>query len=75
MNFQVFPDSAHQAEHERYRGHIKLDDKYPFNGAHGRFTYDLYDKNWVLHIGISNPTSCKADTKKRYQENISRNSN
>ena len=32
--FQVFPVSAHQAELERYRGHIKLDDKYPFQGAH-----------------------------------------
>ena len=27
VNLQVFPDSAHQAEHERYHGHIKLDDK------------------------------------------------
>ena len=41
MNFQVFPDSAHQAEIERYQGHIKLDD----NGAHERLTYDLHDKN------------------------------
>ena len=51
MNFQVFPDVAHQAELE------KLD------RAHGRLTYDLHDKNWIPHIGINNPSSCKADTK------------
>ena len=28
-NFQVFADSVHQAELERYQGHIKLDEKYP----------------------------------------------
>ena len=31
--FQVFSDSVHQAELERYQGHIKLDEKYPYNGA------------------------------------------
>ena len=35
LNFQVFPDCAHQAELERYQGQIKLDDKYPLYGAHG----------------------------------------
>ena len=33
VNFQVFSDSVHQAELERYQGHIKLDEKYPYNGA------------------------------------------
>ena len=28
VNFQVFPDSAHQAELERYQGQTKLDDKF-----------------------------------------------
>ena len=32
----VFADSVHQAQLERYQGHIKLDEKYPYNGAHGR---------------------------------------
>ena len=32
VNFQVFSDSVHQAELERYQGHIKLDEKYPYNG-------------------------------------------
>ena len=34
VNFQVFADSVHQAELERYQGHIKLDEKYQYNGAH-----------------------------------------
>ena len=50
VNFQVFSDSAHQAELERYQGHIKLDDNFPCHGAHGRLTYDLHDKNWIPHI-------------------------
>ena len=33
--------SRHQAKLERYQGHIKLDEKYPYNGAHGRLTYDI----------------------------------
>ena len=67
--FQVFADSVHQAELERYQGHIKLDEKYPYNGAHGRLTYDIHDKHWIPHIGINNPSNCKADTKnKGYQE-------
>ena len=45
VKFQVFPDSARQAELERYQGHIKLDVKYPFHGAHGRLTYKLHDKH------------------------------
>ena len=69
VNFQVFADSVHQAELERYQGHIKLDEKYPYNGAHGRLTYDIHDKHWIPHIGINNPSNCKADTKnKGYQE-------
>ena len=67
--FQVFADSVHQAELERYQGHIKLDEKYPYNGAHGRLTYDIHDKHWIPHIGINDPSNCKADTKnKGYQE-------
>ena len=31
--FKVFADSVHRAELERYQGHIKLDEKYPSNGA------------------------------------------
>ena len=69
MNVQVFPDSAHQAELERYQGHIKLNDKFPFHGAHGSLNYDLHDKNWIPHIGINNNSNCKADTQnKGYQE-------
>ena len=69
VNFQFFADSAHQAQLERYQGHIKLDKKYPYNGAHGRLTYDIHDKHWIPHIGINDPSNCKADTKnKRYQE-------
>ena len=33
VNFQVFADSVHQAELERYQGHIKFDEKYPYNGV------------------------------------------
>ena len=69
VNFQVFPDSVHQSQLERHQGHIKLDEKYPYNGAHGRLTYDLHDKHWIPHIGINDPSNCKADTKnKGYQE-------
>ena len=28
VNFQVFADSVHQAQIERYQGHIKFDEKY-----------------------------------------------
>ena len=63
VNFQIFPDSAHQAELEIYQGHIKLDDEFPFHGS-GRLTYDLNDKNWIPHIAINNSSNCKADTKK-----------
>ena len=67
--FQVFAHSVHQAELERYQGHIKLEEKYPYNGAHGRLTYDIHDKHWIPHIGINDPSNCKADTKnKGYQE-------
>ena len=52
VNFQVFSDSVHQAELERYQGHIRLDEKYPYHGAHGRLTYDIHDKHWIPHIGI-----------------------
>ena len=34
VTFQVFLDSAHQAQVERHQGHIKLDDKFPNHGAH-----------------------------------------
>ena len=71
VNFKVFSDSRHHAELERFQGHIELDDKYPFRGRQGRLTYDLHDKNWILHIGINNPSNCKADTsKKGYQEKL-----
>ena len=69
VNFQVFPDSAHQAELEKYQGHTRLDNKFHFHGAHGRLTYNLHDQNWIPHIGINTPSNCKADTKnKGYQE-------
>ena len=69
VSFQVFPDLAHQAELEKHQGHIRLDTKFPFHGAHGRLAYDLHDKNWIPHVGINNPSNCKADTKnKGYQE-------
>ena len=64
VNFQGFPDSAHQAELERYQGDVKLDDKYPFHYAHGSSTYDLHYKKWKSHIGIKNPSNFKADIKK-----------
>ena len=71
VNFQVFPDSAHQAELERYQGHIKLDDKFPLHGAPRRLTYNLRDQNWIPPIELNNPSNCKADTKhKGYQEII-----
>ena len=69
VGFQVFLNSAHQAELEKYQGLIRLDNKLPFQGAHGRLTYDLHDKNWIRHVGIINSSDCKADTKiKGYQE-------
>ena len=63
VNFQVFPDKAHQAELEKHQGHIILDTKFPFHGAHGRLEYDLHDKNCIPHIGIINHSNCKADKK------------
>ena len=51
VNFHVFTDSVHQAELERYQGHIKLDEKYPYNGAHRLVNYDINGKHWIPHIG------------------------
>ena len=51
VNFQIFPDLAHQAELEKHQGHIRLDKKFPFHGTHGKLTYDLHDKHW-LHISV-----------------------
>ena len=45
VNFQVFPDLAHQTEHEKHQSHIRLDRNFPFHGTHGRITYDLHNKN------------------------------
>ena len=71
VNFRVFADSVHQAELERYQGHVQLDKKYPYNGAHGRLTYDIHDIHWIPHIRINKPSNCKADTKnKGYQDLI-----
>ena len=54
---------------EGYQGNVRLDNKYPYQGAHGRLSYDLHDKNWIPHIRINNPSNCKADTKTMgYQE-------
>ena len=69
VNFQVFPDLAHQAELEKHQGHIRLDRNCPFQGTQGRLTYDLHDKHWIPHKGISDPSNCKADTKKRISRN------
>ena len=63
VNFQVFADSVYQAELERYQGHVKLDEKNPYNGAHGRLTYYIHDKHWIPRIGINDLLNCKADTK------------
>ena len=69
VSFQVFADLARQAELEKHQGHIRLDTNFPFQGTHGRLTYDHYDKHWIPHIGINDPSNCKADTKnKGYQE-------
>ena len=68
VNFQVFTDSVHQAEVERYQGHINLDEKYPYNGAHGRLTNDIYDQHWIPHIGINNPLNCKIETKNKVSQ-------
>ena len=65
VNFQVFPDVAHQAELEKHQDHIRLDTKFPFHEAHGRLIYDLHVKPWIPHIGINNPPNCKADTKNK----------
>ena len=35
VNFQVFPDLAHQAELEKHQGHIRLYRNFPFHGTHG----------------------------------------
>ena len=38
VNFEVFLDSAHQSELEKYQDPIYLDDKYLFHGAPGQLT-------------------------------------
>ena len=63
LNFQVFSDTVHQSELERFQGHIKLDDKHPYHGAHGTLTYGLHDKNWIPQI--VKPTQKIKNTKKK----------
>ena len=63
VNFQLFPDSAHQAQVEHHQGHVQLDNKIPYHGANRHLTYDLNDNNWIPQIGINNPSNCKADKK------------
>ena len=70
VNFQVFPDLALQAELEKHQGHIRLDINFPFHGTHGRLTYNLHDKHWIPHIGINDPSNCKADTKNKGNQEI-----
>ena len=65
VNFQVFPDVAHQTELEKHQGPIRLDTKFPFQREHGRLTYDIHDKHWIPHIGINHPSNCKVDTKNK----------
>ena len=62
VSFHVFADSVHQAELERYQGHIQLDEKNPYNG---RLTYDIHDKHWIPHIGINDPQTAKQTQKIR----------
>ena len=62
VNFQIFPHLAHQAELEKQQGLIRIDKNFPFHGTHVRLTYNLHDKHWIPHIGINNPSNCKADT-------------
>ena len=69
VNFQGFPNSAQQASFEHHQGHVQLDDKLPYHGAHGCLTYDLHKKNWRHDIEINNSSNCKADKKHSgYQE-------
>ena len=70
VNFQVLPDSAHQAELELHQGHFKLDDQYPYDFAHRCLVDDLHDKSWIPHIVINNPSNCKADTKNKGNQEI-----
>ena len=53
ITFQNFDGSVHQAELERYQAHIKIDERYPYNGAHRRLTYEIHNKHWIPHIGIN----------------------
>ena len=69
VNFQVFQTQHIKPNLKKHQGHIRLDTKFPFHGAHGRLTYDLHAENSMPHIGINNPSNCKANTKnKGYQE-------
>ena len=66
----MFPDTKYQAELEKYHRHMRVDNNFPFHGAHGRLTYDLYDKNWIPRIGKNTLSNCKAESKnKGHQEN------
>ena len=58
VNFQTFLDSAHH------------DENFPYQGVHEKLTYDVHDKNWIPHIGINDPSSCKVDSKNSGYEEI-----
>ena len=39
LSYQVFTDSAHPVQLKKYQGQFRLDDKFPYHGAHGRLCY------------------------------------
>ena len=61
----------YQAQLEHHQGHVQLDNKILYQGAHESLIYDLHNKNGIPHIGINNLSNWKADTKTSgYQETL-----
>ena len=70
VKFLVFPVSAHQAQLEHHKGHIQLDRKFPYHGAHGRLTYDQLKKLCYLMLeSVTRPTA-KQTQKLKLPRNI-----
>ena len=58
MKFYLFSDSAYQTQLEQHQCHIKLDENFADQNAHGHLTYVIKNRNWIPHIGKTNLSNC-----------------
>ena len=53
LSFHMFSDFNHQRQLEHNQGHIELEGKYPYHGAHGRLGFDHHVEKLIWFNGIT----------------------